>query len=132
MVDTTAPTLASVAITGNNTIELTISELLDETVATTTGFAVSDNSIDGDPVISGSTITITVDTAITPGNILTVSYFGGSTITDLVGNALTTFALQSVTSSVLDNAAPTVLISSTVADDGPPHDLQDHIIYCSL
>ena len=118
IVDTTAPTLASVAITDTDTIELTISELLDETVATT-GFTVSDNSIVGDPMISGSTITITVGTEIVSGEAITVSYdVATGAVTDVAGNALATFDMRPVTSSVLDTDPPTVVINSTTADNG--------------
>ena len=110
IVDTTAPRFLSAQTTTPNTIEIIISEPLDQTMTAGT-FTVATNTVSGTPVISGSTITITVGMAITSADTLTVSYTtdtGG--IADIAGNALETFANpETVTNNVPDATAPTVL-----------------------
>ena len=110
-VDTTAPVFSSVVIFDANTIIFTASEPLAGTVVAK-DFAVFDNDISGAPVISGSTVTITVGTAIPGGDTVTINYTG-KTITDVVGNALGTFDARPVT-----NTVPTVTLTNDDTTDG--------------
>ena len=117
--DMTSPVIESAGTTDVNTIVLVASQTLDETPAGTPGvtdFAVSDNTVIDPLMISGSTITITVDTAIVGGNTVTMNYTG-NTITDVAGNALEMSTFLPVRNNVLDDTPPTVTITSTAAAD---------------
>ena len=114
--DTTPPVIESAGTTSVNTIELVASQALDGTTDVT-DFAVSDNTVIDPLMISDSTITITVGTAIVGGNTVTMNYTG-ITITDVAGNALEMSTFLPVRNNVTDDTAPTVTITSTAADDG--------------
>ena len=92
-----------------------------QTLAGTTvagDYLVSANAVTADPVISGNTITVTVDSPIIGGNTVTVGY-RGTTVTDVADNALAEFTSLSVTNNLPDITAPTVSITNIVtANDG--------------
>ena len=96
IIDPTPPIITSIETINANTILLTAPEPL---VGTTSGFAISGNTISGSPVISGSTITLTVGTEIVSGDIIRLSYIG-TNISDIAGNALATFGSRLVTNNV--------------------------------
>ena len=117
VVDDTPPVIESAGTTNATTIVLVASQSLVEGTADTDDFAVSDNTVIGTPRIFGSTITITVGTAIVGGNTVTMNYTG-ITITDVAGNALEMSTFLPVRNNVTDDTAPTVTITSTAATNG--------------
>ena len=123
--DTVPPTIESAVTTDANTIVLTASEPLAGT-ADATDFAVSgSNAIAGNPVISGSSITLRVGTAIVPDDVFTVEY-SGTPITDAAGNILVTFDPMSVTNNV---GAAIHTISQTHPVDLPNNGYRHNLIH---
>ena len=129
VIDTTAPTLSSAALSSLGTlITLTYSETLSETTAATSRFTVSDSgtAITVSSVsASGFTVTLSLASTINSGRVVTFSYTdptGGddvNAIQDSVGNDAVTLTSQSVTnnSAVKLNQA-TLTISTTTATYG--------------
>ena len=119
IVDTEAPAFGSAATTDNITIEITVTEPLDETM--TAGiFRVPTKTVTGTTEISDNTITITVSTAIVSGDAITVLYTAAAAggVTDVAGNALATFGPETVTNNVPAVTGPTVIIATDDADNG--------------
>ena len=114
IVDTEAPAFGSAATTDKNTIEITVTEPLDETMNAGI-FTVPTKTVTGTTEISDNTITITVSTAIVSEDELTVSYTDAAAggVTDVVGNALASFGPETVTNSV--SGAGTITESDTPA-----------------
>ena len=115
-VDADAPRFISVATPDVNTIVITVSEPLVGSVDTG-DFTLDGNMINADPVVDGSTITITVVTPLTPSDRLTVSY-GGDALTDAAGNRLVSFTNQNVPVILQDLTRPTVTLSTATSNGG--------------
>jgi uncharacterized repeat protein (TIGR02059 family) len=123
-VDVTAPTFVSAAMSGDKTkVILTYNEALGTTTAPTTAFAVLVNSATrgvSSVAVSGLTVQLTLATAVTEGQTVTVAYTAPSSsalttnnaVQDTSGNDAVTLTAQSVT-NVADLTAP-VLQSGAV------------------
>ncbi len=101
--DTTVPTFSSATVDGT-ALELNYNEALDTTsTPATTDFTVSVAGTDQTPsvvVVSGQTVTLTLGTAATPGQAVTVSYTKGTNpIQDVAGNDAAALSTQSVTNN---------------------------------
>ncbi len=111
-VDTTVPTLASATVDGTSLV-LNYSEALDTTsTPATSDFTVSVAGTDQTPTgvsVAASSVTLTLGTAATAGQTVTVSYTKGTNrIQDLSGNDAADLSSQSVTNVTGDTTAPTV------------------------
>ena len=117
-VDTAPPTVKSIKTTSATTIAITAFDPLGG-FARATDFTVSGNNV-SDAAITGSIITLTVETAIASTDAPTVSY-RGSSIHDGINNALGTFDDMPVTNT-LSEIPLTVTITATGTPDGGTHD----------
>lgn len=115
-VDTTPPTAVS-AVVANATptkVSLTMSESIDPAyVATASDFTVSGHVVTGTPVVSGSSVDLTVTAAFTNGEAArTVGYVqpASNGLRDIAGNLLATFSGLAITNNVAA-AATTYVIS---------------------
>ena len=113
-VDLSAPAFVSAATSADGTqIVLTFSEDLLATSGNTPArprfivmVASSADTLTGAPAVSGTKVTLTLSTAVTAGQTVTVAYTDLSTadddavVQDLAGNDAATFAAQSVTNEV--------------------------------
>ena len=118
--DTAAPELSAAAVVGA-TLTLTYGEALD--TASTPAAADFTVQADGSPVslasvtpvtVSGQTVTLTLASAVTQGQTVTVSYApGGNPIQDAAGNDAAALTGQAVTNQTVETTAP-VLSSATV------------------
>ena len=110
--DTTVPTLESAVVNGT-ALRLNYNEALDTTSVPAVGsFAVSVAGTNQTPTaisVSGKTVTLTLGTAATAGQTVTVTYTVPTTnpIQDLAGNDAAALSSRSVT--YLDSTAPTVV-----------------------
>ena len=118
--DTTAPTLRTATATGAS-LWLTYDETLNRTTPAKTAFTI-DNSASGglaqrvsDVRISGTTVKLTLNPGVVPGNEPTVTYVVPATnpIEDSAGNKAEKLAKRAVSSPVADTTGPT-LITATV------------------
>ncbi|MFC1957812.1 SwmB domain-containing protein, partial [Chloroflexota bacterium] len=122
----TAPVLqtATVENAAPADIVLTYDKSLDGTSTPATGdFTIGGADAGGRAVssvaVSGTTVTLTMDSAIVFGNVITISYTAGTNpIQDTVGNDAANLTNQSVTNNVADVAAP-VLSTATVENAAP-------------
>ena len=110
--DTAAPTLSSATVNGTS-LRLNYNEALDTgSVPAATDFTVSVAGTDQTPTgvaVDGQTVTLTLGTAATAGQTVTVSYTKGTNpIRDLAGNDAANLGSQSVTNATGDTTAPTV------------------------
>ena len=111
--DTTVPTFSSATVDGKELV-VTFSEALDTaSVPATTDFTVSVAGTDQTPTnveVSGSAVTLTLSTAATAGQTVTVSYTKGTNpIQDLAGNDAAALSSQSVTNNT---ASPAITIAA--------------------
>ena len=123
--DSTAPTFQSAAVNGT-TLTVTFNENLDTGSApagsafTTSGSRTGTGTVS----ISGATATVTLDSAVTHGETVTVSYTlpGTNPLQDASGNDVATFTGQAVTNNTPAATPPTAankLVSNfDQADDG--------------
>ncbi len=114
-IDTTPPTVTGGSVPGSNIITLDMSEPVFDRSAAADDFAISGVS-SGPSVasiaVSGSTITLNLNNAVTDGDSPTVSYAASSgAIEDLATNRLADFEDEPVTNDI-DNTAPVPTISS--------------------
>ena len=118
--DTAPPSLASSggAVVNGATLVLTYDEALDEGsepaagafAVTAGGSSVTVSSVD----VSGSAVTLTLASAVSPGDTVTVSYTPGTNpIQDEAGNDAAALTGQAVTNNTADTAVP-VLSTATV------------------
>ena len=119
--DTTVPTLSSATVDGTS-LKLNYNEALDTTsTPATTDFTVSVAGTDQTPTgvaVAGETVTLTLGTAATQGQTVTVTYTKGTNpIQDLAGNDAANLSSQSVTNSTGDTTAPTVSGAPSVTSD---------------
>ena len=127
-VDTTAPVLSSAVLAANGTmLTLTYNETLNATTAATTDFAVL---VDGSPTtvsarsISGSTVLLTLSSAVLGSSTVTVAYNAPSAsnlttnnaVQDTVGNDALSFSATAVTNNSTEG--PPRLLSAVVASNG--------------
>lgn len=118
-VDTTAPTISSaqVANAAPAIIVITMSETLAAVTPATSAFTVSGGKTVSSVSVSGSTVSVTVNSAYVNGDTITVAYTqpGTNNLQDAAGNAVATFGAQPVTNNVAptDVTAPT-LTAATV------------------
>lgn len=116
-VDVTAPIFQSAAMSGDKTkVILTYNEALGATTALTSAFAVTVNTLTrgvSAVAVSGLTVQLTLATAVTDGQTVTVAYTApasntltsNNAIQDTSGNDAITLSVQSVT-NVADVTAP--------------------------
>ncbi|RXZ83470.1 hypothetical protein EBB07_06570 [Paenibacillaceae bacterium] len=102
--DTTLPQLSTAAMTGGSRIVLTYNKVLDErSVPSTANFYVTVNEVARNVTkveVSGSTVTITLQSGVVLGQAVKVSYSKGSSpIQDLSGNAAVNLSAREVTNS---------------------------------
>ena len=122
--DTSAPSFVSAATnTAGTTITLTYSEALSATTAASSAFAVTvagvSRSVSG-VAVSGSTVVLTLASAVTEGQSVTVAYTdptGGndaSAVQDSAGNDAASLSATSVTNnSTVDVTAPSFVSAAT-------------------
>ena len=107
--DTQAPRLAKIYGSGTQ-IVLDFDEQLTENSPTLSAFAVVVNgsgATESAAVVSGSVVTITIATALVPGDTFTVAYTAGATpIEDLVGNNAANFGATAGENLSKDTQAP--------------------------
>jgi uncharacterized repeat protein (TIGR02059 family) len=119
--DTTAPTFVSaqVANAAPANIVITMSETLAAVTPATSAFTASGGKTVTGVAVSGSTVTVTVNSAYVNGDTITITYTkpGSSALQDAAGNQTATFGPSSVTNNVApaDTTAPT-FVSALVAD----------------
>lgn len=114
--DVTAPTFVSaqVANAAPAVIVITMSEALAAITPATSAFTVSGGKTVSSVSVSGSTVSVTVSSAYSGGDAITVAYTqpGTSKLQDVAGNAVATFGAQSVANNVSAAAtapgAPTI------------------------
>ncbi len=118
--DSTPPTLSNavVADATPTQIVLTYNEALDTgSVPATGAFSVSGGKSVTNVAVSGSAVTVTVNTAYAYGDTITISYTaGGSPIQDVAGNDAANLSSQAVTNNIqqpLNNLAMTDLVNIT-------------------
>jgi len=110
-IDTTGPTFSSAEIGTTDATSLIVT--MSETLGGTTSTGDWTVNVNGSPVsltsalIVGSTVDITLTSAVSNGDTVTVAY-SGSTVTDDKSNAAATFSAQSVTNNVSSAAGFTV------------------------
>jgi len=115
--DSTAPVLTTATVDGSSLV-LTYNEALS-TVSTPAGsdFTVSvGGTAQAAPtaVVAGSTVTLTLATAIVKGDVVTVSYaLGTNKINDVAGNSALALTTATVANNTVDSTAP-VLTTATV------------------
>ncbi len=114
-IDTTPPTVTGGSVPGSNIIVLEMSEPVFDRSATAADFAISGVSSGPSVVsiaVSGSTITLNLNNAVTDGDSPTVSYAASSgAIEDLATNRLADFEDEPVTNDI-DNTAPVPTVSN--------------------
>jgi len=124
--DTTAPAYLSAATSADGTkVVLTYNETLSATTAALAQFAVqvagATRSISS-VAVSGSTVQLTLSSAITYGQSVTVAYSDPSAsndtsaLQDASGNDAATLAATAVTNAVIDVTAPTFISASSSSD----------------
>ena len=127
--ETTAPTVSSTTVDGV-TLTLTFSEGLTETplpAATTFTVNVGDNQRGVDSLaISGSTVTLTLASAVTSTDAVSVSYTvpsdaAAARLNDLSDNSVASFTGQPVTNNT---AAAQTPLTASIHDDATSHDGQ--------
>ena len=123
--DTTAPTLQSATVHGP-TLTLEYDEGLDtDSTPATTDITVSVDGTDQNPssvVVSDSAVTLTLGTAATSGQTVTVTYTAGTNpIQDLGGNDAGNLSAESVTNTTLPT--PTIQLVRIVS--APTYDSND-------
>ncbi|MEQ1741126.1 MAG: SwmB domain-containing protein, partial [Candidatus Nitrotoga sp.] len=124
--DKTTPIFASATINGNSLVmTYTETNLLNTSTASTAAFAVFSNGV-ANPVVAvtvsptSKTVTLTLTTPVTQGQVVTVAYSDPSTandvnvIQDQAGNDAPTLALTSVTNHTVD---PENIINGTDGTD---------------
>ena len=125
--DSTAPVFSSAAIGSDGTvIVMTYNEALSSTTAATSTFAVvvagSIRTVSS-VAISGSTVRLTLSSAVLFGQSITVAYTDPSgsndanAVQDSAGNDAATLSATSVTNNVADSTAP-VFSSAAIGSDG--------------
>ncbi len=104
VVDTVAPRIVSIKTTSDSAIRITASEPLagNATASDYTVSGITDNTVSG-VAISGSSINVTVDGKITPGDKVKISYLGSS-ITDIAGNTLGTLNDRTITNNLASDS----------------------------
>ena len=129
--DTTAPTLTAAAVNGA-TLVLTYDEALDtSSVPATSAFDVtvagSDRSVSR-VAVAGSAVTLTLSSAVTQGQTVTVDYFAPvlAPIQDAAGNEVADLSNEAVTNNtgvvLSDAVAPTLTIAAvTNVTEGESH-----------
>ena len=114
-IDTTPPTVTGGSVPGSNIIALEMSEPVFDRSATAADFAISGVSSGPSVVsiaVSGSTITLNLNNAVTDGDSPTVSYAASSgAIEDLATNRLADFEDEPVTNDI-DTTAPVPTVSN--------------------
>ena len=120
-IDTTAPEFDSATVDGASLV-VTFDEDLDEDSAPAAGaftVTVAGSSRDVDTVaIDGATVTLTLASAATLGQTVTVGYTkptSGDVLQDAAGNGVATFSGESVTNNT---GAPDVTLSALTVNDG--------------
>jgi uncharacterized repeat protein (TIGR02059 family) len=127
VVDATAPSFVSASTSSDGTqITLTYSEALHATTAASSQFAVmvagSARAVSS-VAVSGSTVQLTLSSAITYSQSVSVTYTDptsgndANAVQDLAGNDAASLTTTTVTNAVVDSVAPT-LQSSTTSTDG--------------
>ena len=130
--DTAAPALSSATVNGG-TLVLTYGETLAGTTPAAGDFVVSINGVSAAP--SGvtldtvaKTVTLTLSSAASNGDAVTVSYTpGGSSTQDAAGNAVAALAAQAVVNSTPDTTAPAAPALALLASSDTGQDTSDRI-----
>ena len=111
--DTTAPTLTTAAVNGASLV-LTYNEALDTTSTPDTNdyvvrVAGSQRTVSS-VTVNGTAVTLTLASAVTDGQAVTVSYTvpGTNPVQDAAGNDAAALSNQTVTNNTLDTTAPTL------------------------
>ena len=120
VIDVDAPTVESITATLPTMITITTSEPVTGSNITPGDFVITNvgSSLTvSDVAVSGTTITLTLDNAITDTDTgLRLSYSEGTTIIeDAAGNTLAAFPARTITNNI-DFTAPTVAITSTASN----------------
>ena len=132
--ETTAPTVSSASVDWA-TLTITFSEGLSESpvpATTTLTVTVDQNDRGVDSIaISGSTVTLTLASAVTAGNQVTVSYTVPSDaaavrLKDLSDNAAESFTNQAVTNNTVAAQTP---LTATIHDEPASHDGQTEFTF---
>lgn len=109
--DVTAPTLSSATISNSTpaVVDLVYNESLLTTPLPATGdFTLSGGKTVSSVGISGSTVSVTANSAYSSGDVVTISYTGGTNkIKDLAGNIAANLSSQAVTNNISGSGAPT-------------------------
>ena len=114
--DTTAPTLTTAAVNGASLV-LTYNEALDTDstpgrIAYTVTVAGSQRTV-SDVAIGGSAVTLTLSSAVTDGQAVTVSYTAGTNpVRDAARNDAAALSDQTVTNNTPDTTAPTLTMAA--------------------
>ena len=101
--DTAAPTLVSATVENAQPTKLvlTYSEALTANTPTSSSFTLSNSKTVASVAVSGSTVTITANSAWVNGNVITVSYTPGAVkIKDAAGNLAAPLVLRAVVNNV--------------------------------
>lgn len=123
--DTTPPTFSSAVVSNAapTQIVLTMSETLAAVTPAASAFAVSGGKTVSTVAVSGSTVTLTVSSAYTYGDTITVTYTkpGTSPLQDAAGNQTASFGPSSVTNSIANpgDVTPPTASSAAVANATP-------------
>lgn len=142
-VDSTPPSFSSAQVTSAapTQIVITMNETLANSVPPTSAFTVSGGKTVSGVSVSGTTVTVTVNSAYVNGDTITISYAqpgANPRLQDAAGNATTSFGPSAVTNNVavVDSTAPTfssaqvanatpavvqITMSETLANSIPPN-----------
>ena len=117
VLDNTVPTITDASVNGA-TLTVTFSETLADTKAPNSAWVVNVANTARNVssyILSGTTATLTLASAVTHSQTITLGYTqpgSGDTLHDTADNELATFSNQSVTNNTADTTAPTVLDAS--------------------